>query len=99
MLRIYTCCQHNPTSYTPPMQTRPAIPVHKGIIMRSLPTAGIAAKFPLAEYRKLMDEKVHESRRPMTWFVMQRVGGYTPIQLAAMKAHAEPHPRMTRQLA
>ena len=36
-----------------------------------------------------MDEKVHESRRPMTWFVMQPMDRYTTDQLASMKAHAE----------
>ena len=46
-------------------------------------------KVPLAEYRKLMEEKLDESRRPMTWFVMQPMDRYMPSQLAAMKAHAE----------
>jgi hypothetical protein len=46
-------------------------------------------KVSLAEYRKLMNEKVHESRRPMTWFVMQPVDRYTRVELTAMKAHAE----------
>ena len=46
-------------------------------------------KVPLAEYRKLMEQKVDEARRPMMWFVMQPMDVYTPKQLAAMKAHAE----------
>jgi hypothetical protein len=46
-------------------------------------------KVPLAEYRRLMNEKVDETRRPMTWFVMQPMSVYTSNQLAAMKAHAE----------
>jgi len=46
-------------------------------------------KVPLVEYRKLMEEKVDESRRPMTWFVMQPMEHYTSLELNAMKAHAE----------
>ena len=46
-------------------------------------------KVPLAEYSHLMEEKVNESRRPMTWFVMQPMDRHTSSQLAAMKAHAE----------
>jgi hypothetical protein len=46
-------------------------------------------KIPLAEYCQLMDEKVHESRRPMTWFVMQPMDRYTSLELTAMKTHAE----------
>ena len=46
-------------------------------------------KVPMAAYRKLMDKKVQESRRPMSWFVMQPVTTYTAKQLAAMKAQAE----------
>jgi len=46
-------------------------------------------KVSLAEYRLQMDEKVRESRRPMTWFGMQPMDRYTANQLAAMKAHAE----------
>jgi len=46
-------------------------------------------KIPMVEYRRLMDEKVHEVRRPMTWLVMQPMDCYTTGQLAAMKAHAE----------
>jgi len=36
-----------------------------------------------------MDEKVRESRPPMTWLIMQPMGRHTSGQLAAMKAHAE----------
>ena len=39
---------------------------------------------PLAEYRNLMDKKVRESRRPMTWFFVQPMDRYTLRQLAAM---------------
>jgi len=46
-------------------------------------------KVPLTEYRRLMEEKVRNARRPMTWFVIQPVDRYTLGQLAAMKAHAE----------
>jgi len=46
-------------------------------------------KVPMAEYRRLMEEKADEGRRPMTWFVMQPMVRYTPSQLTAMKAHAE----------
>ena len=46
-------------------------------------------KVPLAEYHKLMEEKLREARRPMYWFVMQPMDVYTPKQLAAMKVHAE----------
>ena len=46
-------------------------------------------KAPMAEYRRLMEEKTNESRRPMTWLVMQPMDSYTTSQLAAMKAHAE----------
>ena len=46
-------------------------------------------KVSLAEYRKLMEEKVDESRRLMMWYVMQPMDCYTAGQLAAMKAHAE----------
>ncbi len=46
-------------------------------------------KVPLADYRKLMEEKVRESRRPMSWYVMVPMDVYTPSQLAAMKRHAE----------
>ena len=46
-------------------------------------------KVPLVEYRKLMEEKVDESRRLMMWYVMQPMDCYTAGQLAAMKAHAE----------
>jgi hypothetical protein len=43
----------------------------------------------MAEYGWVMKEKVDESRRPITWFVMQPMDRYTPSQLSAMKAHAE----------
>jgi len=46
-------------------------------------------KVPLTEYRRLMEKKVRNARRPMTWFVIQPVDRYTLGQLAAMKAHAE----------
>jgi hypothetical protein len=46
-------------------------------------------KVPLAEYRRQMQEKVRESRRPMAWYIMQPMDRYTPSQLAAMKRHAE----------
>lgn len=46
-------------------------------------------KVSLAEYRKLMEQKIGESRRPMTWFIMQPMFRYTPRELAAMKAHGE----------
>jgi len=46
-------------------------------------------KVSLTEYRRLMEEKVRNARRPMTWFVIQPVDRYTLGQLAAMKAHAE----------
>jgi hypothetical protein len=46
-------------------------------------------KVPLAEYRKLMEEKLRESRRPMHWYIMQPMDRYTDKQLTAMKAHAE----------
>ena len=46
-------------------------------------------KVPMAEYRKLMEEKVDEARQPLMWFVMQPMDRYTDKQLAAMKAHAE----------
>jgi hypothetical protein len=46
-------------------------------------------KVPLAEYRKLMEEKLRESRRPMAWYVMQPMDRYTSNQLATMKVHAE----------
>lgn len=46
-------------------------------------------KVSLTEYRKLMEEKLHEARQPMAWFVMQPMSVYTSNQLTAMKAHAE----------
>jgi len=46
-------------------------------------------KVPMVEYRRLMDEKVHEARRPMTWLLMQPMDRYTTGQLTTMKAHAE----------
>lgn len=46
-------------------------------------------KVPMNEYREHMQEKVDESRRPMTWFIMQPIIRFTPDQLAAMKRHAE----------
>ena len=46
-------------------------------------------KVPLTEYRRLMEKKVRNARRPMTWFVIQPVDRYTLGQLAGMKAHAE----------
>jgi hypothetical protein len=46
-------------------------------------------KVPLAEYRRLMKEKVDESRRLMMWYVMQPMDCYTAGQLATMKVHAE----------
>jgi hypothetical protein len=46
-------------------------------------------KVSLAEYRRLMREKVDESRQPMIWFVMQPMERCTSNQLTAMKAHAE----------
>lgn len=49
----------------------------------------VVHKVPLAEYQQHMEEKVHESRRSMTWFVMQPGFVYTAHELAAMKAHAE----------
>jgi len=46
-------------------------------------------KVPMAEYRRLMEEKTNESRRPMTWFVMQPKVRYGALELNAMKRHAE----------
>jgi len=46
-------------------------------------------KVPLGEYRRHMEEKLREARRPMHWYVMQPMSVYTFNQLAAMKAHAE----------
>ena len=45
-------------------------------------------KVPMAVYRKLMQKKM-QSRRPVSWFIMQPVTAYTTGELAAMKAHAE----------
>jgi len=39
--------------------------------------------------REHMEEKVDESRRPVTWFIMQPINRFMPDQLAAMKCHAE----------
>ena len=47
-------------------------------------------KVPLAEYRLAMAQKVATSRRgDFRWFIMEPKSRYTPLQLLAMKAHAE----------
>lgn len=46
-------------------------------------------KVPLAEYRKHMEEWVHDGKRPRFWFTMQPMNRYTALELNAMKTHAE----------
>ena len=46
-------------------------------------------KVPMDEYRQRMEEKLHESRWPMAWFIMQPVVRYTANQRTDMKRHAE----------
>lgn len=45
-------------------------------------------KVPLAEYRQLMEVKLHE-RHPTTWFLMRPRIAYTTNELAAMRTYAE----------
>jgi len=46
-------------------------------------------RMPLADYRKVMAERLRESRRPMSWYTMQPTSAYTSHELISMLVYAD----------
>lgn len=46
-------------------------------------------RVPLADYQKMMAKRLRESRKPMSWYIMQPMNSYTTHELVSMKVYAD----------